>query len=283
MTLDISNLLTELTVDEKISLLDGQDFWHTQALPAHGVPSIMVTDGPHGLRKQSQGADHLGINASDPATCFPPAAGLASSWNPDLLREVGVALGEECQAQQVSVLLGPGINMKRSPLCGRNFEYFSEDPLLAGALGAGLVNGVQSQGVGTSLKHFVANNQETDRMSIDTLVDERTLREVYLPAFERVVKEEQPWTVMCSYNRLNGEFVSESRRVLTEILREEWGFEGLVVSDWGAVNERDAAVRAGLDLEMPSSNGFGTAVVREAYASSPTRISTSARAGFSSW
>ena len=196
--LDIPALLTELTLEEKASLLDGADFWRTQPIERLGIPGIMVTDGPHGLRKQSGAADHLGLNASVPATCFPPAAGLASTWNAELLRRVGVALGEECVANEVAVLLGPGVNMKRSPLCGRNFEYFSEDPVLAGELAAALVDGIQSQGVGTSLKHYAANNQETDRLTISAEVDERTLREIYLPAFERVVTTAQPWTIMLS-------------------------------------------------------------------------------------
>jgi beta-glucosidase len=264
MTLDIPALLTALTLDEKAGLLDGADFWRTQPVERLGVPGIMVTDGPHGLRKQAGESDHVGLHDSVPATCFPPAAGLASSWNPGLLRRIGEALGRECRAEEVAVLLGPGVNMKRSPLCGRNFEYFSEDPLLAGDLGAALVNGVQSTGVGTSLKHFAANNQETDRMTVSADADERTLREIYFPAFERVVKQAQPWTVMCSYNRINGTYASEDPWLLTQILRDEWGFEGLVVSDWGAVNRRDAAVAAGLDLEMPSSGGAGTQVILDA-------------------
>ncbi|GAB2935442.1 glycoside hydrolase family 3 C-terminal domain-containing protein [Streptomyces mayteni] len=264
---DVPALLTELTLEEKASLLDGSDFWHTQPVARLGIPAVMVTDGPHGLRKQTADGDHLGLARSVPATCFPPAVGLAASWDPALLERVGAALGRECRAERVTVLLGPGVNMKRTPLCGRNFEYFSEDPLLAGELAAAFVRGVQGQGVGTSLKHFAANNQETERMSVSAEVDERTLREIYLPAFERVVTGARPWTVMCSYNRLNGTYVSEHRWLLTEVLREEWGFDGLVVSDWGAVNRRDAGLRAGLDLEMPSSGGAGTrallAAVRE--------------------
>ncbi|MBO1753098.1 glycoside hydrolase family 3 C-terminal domain-containing protein [Actinotalea sp. BY-33] len=263
---DLHPALAAMTLEEKVSLLDGADFWHTQGLDDHGVPSIMVTDGPHGLRKQPQEGDHLGVGGSIPATCFPPAAGLASSWDVDLLRRVGVALGDECRAENVSVLLGPGVNMKRTPLCGRNFEYFSEDPFLAGRLAAAMVQGVQSRGVGTSLKHFAANNQETERMTASAEVDERTLREIYLPAFEHVVRTAQPWTVMCSYNRINGVYASEDPWLLTEVLRDQWGFEGLVVSDWGAVNERPAAVAAGLDLEMPSSSGAGTRAVLEAVA-----------------
>ncbi|MEU8230635.1 glycoside hydrolase family 3 C-terminal domain-containing protein [Actinoplanes sp. NPDC048967] len=264
MTLDVPALLAALTLEEKATLLDGADFWRTQPVERLGIPGVMVTDGPHGLRKQAGESDHVGLNDSVPATCFPPAAGLASTWNTDLVGRIGVALGRECRAEQVAVLLGPGVNMKRSPLCGRNFEYFSEDPLLAGELGAALVNGLQSTGVGASLKHFAANNQETDRMTVSADVDERTLREIYLPAFERVVTQAQPWTVMCAYNKINGTYASEDPWLLTQVLRDEWGFDGLVVSDWGAVNRRDAGVAAGLDLEMPSSGGAGTRVILDA-------------------
>jgi beta-glucosidase len=257
-------LLEQLTSREKASLLDGSDFWHTQPIDRLGIPSIMVTDGPHGLRKQAGASDHLGLNASVPATCFPAAASIASSWNTALLHRIGEALGDESRAQDVAVLLGPGVNMKRSPLCGRNFEYYSEDPYLAGVLATDLILGLQSKGVGASVKHFAANNQETERMTIDVDVDERTLREIYFPAFERVVVEAQPWTVMCSYNRVNGRYVSEDRRLLTGVLREEWGFAGAVISDWGAVNERDRAVAAGMDLEMPSSGGNGQQKVLDA-------------------
>ena len=266
MTLDVPALLSTLTLEEKAALLDGADFWRTQPVERLGIPGVMVTDGPHGLRKQAGDSDHVGLNDSVPATCFPPAAGLASTWDVDLLGRIGAALGRECRAEQVAVLLGPGVNMKRSPLCGRNFEYFSEDPLLAGELGAALVNGLQSTGVGASLKHFAANNQETDRMTVSADADERTLREIYLPAFERVVKQAQPWTVMCAYNKINGTYASEDPWLLTEVLRNEWGFQGLVVSDWGAVNRRDAGVAAGLDLEMPSSGGAGTRVILDAVA-----------------
>ena len=263
-TLDVDAVMAQLTLEEKVSLASGSDFWHTQGVERLGVPAVMVTDGPHGLRKQAGASDHVGLNDSVPATCFPPAAGLASTWDVDLLHRVGEALGDECRAEQVAVLLGPGVNMKRTPLCGRNFEYFSEDPLLAGELAAALVRGVQSRGVGTSLKHFAANNQETERMSVSAEVDERTLREIYLPAFERVVTRAQPWTVMCSYNRVNGVYASQDPWLLTQVLREDWGFEGLVVSDWGAVDERWRAVVAGLDLEMPASGGAGDASIRAA-------------------
>ena len=263
--LDVPALLAALTVDEKISLLDGEDFWHTTGIERLGIPSLLVSDGPHGLRTQASEADHLGLNHSIPATCFPPAAGIASSWDRDLLTRVGEALGRECRALGVSVLLGPGVNIKRSPLCGRNFEYFSEDPLLAGSLGAAIVAGVQSQGVGTSVKHFAANNQETDRMTISADIDERTLREIYLAAFEPVITVAKAWTVMSSYNRINGMYASESPWLLTDVLRGDWGFDGLVMSDWGGVNDRPDALVAGLDLEMPASGGNGAGRLRAAF------------------
>jgi len=221
----------------------------------------MVSDGPHGLRAQLEAGDHVGIGGSAPATCFPTASALGSSWNPELFRTVGEALGREAKKLGVSVVLGPGINMKRSPLCGRNFEYVSEDPWLAGELTTAMVQGTQSQGIGTSLKHYAANNQEDDRLRVSAEVDERTLREIYLPAFERVVKLSQPWTVMCAYNKVNGVYCSEHHWLLTEVLREEWGFEGLVVSDWGAVHDRVAALRGGLDLEMPPNLGVSDAAI----------------------
>lgn len=257
MERNIQQLIEEMTLEEKAGLCSGLNFWELKGIERLGIPSIMVTDGPHGLRKQQQSADHLGIYDSVPATCFPSAVGLASTWNRSLIEKVGVALGEECQAENVAVLLGPGANIKRSPLCGRNFEYFSEDPYLSSELAASHITGVQSQGVGTSLKHFAANNQEHRRMSVDAIVDERTLREIYLASFENTVKKAQPWTVMCSYNKVNGEYASENKRLLTDILKNEWGFEGFVVSDWGAVNERAKGLEAGLELEMPSSNGVG--------------------------
>jgi beta-glucosidase len=250
---DVERILAQLTLEEKASLTSGSDFWHTQPVDRAGVPAIMVTDGPHGLRKQAENPDHLGITGSVPATCFPTAAALGSSWDVDLLHRVGEALGRETRANDVAVLLGPGVNIKRTPLCGRNFEYVSEDPVVAGELGTAIVRGIQSQGVGTSLKHFAANNQETDRMRVSADVDERTLREIYLPAFERVVTNAQPWTVMCAYNKVNGTYASEHRWLLTEVLRDEWAFDGLVVSDWGAVHDRVPALAAGLDLQMPSS------------------------------
>jgi beta-glucosidase len=264
MKRDIKQIISQMTLEEKASLCSGLDFWHTKGVERLGIPSIMVTDGPHGLRKQREGGDHLGIGDSVPATCFPSAVGLASTWNKELINKVGVALGEECQAENVGVLLGPGANIKRSPLCGRNFEYFSEDPFLSSEMAASHINGVQSQGVGTSLKHFAVNNQEHRRMSIDAKVDERTLREIYLASFEGAVKQAQPWTVMSAYNRVNGEYASENDYLLNDILRDEWEFEGFVVSDWGAVNERVDALSAGLELEMPPSNGMGDRKIVEA-------------------
>ncbi|MGH8955050.1 MAG: glycoside hydrolase family 3 C-terminal domain-containing protein [Microbacterium sp.] len=246
---------SDLTLEEKASLTSGADFWTTKAIDRVGLPSIMMTDGPHGLRKQSGGTDHLGLSSSVPATCFPPAVGIGSSFDPELIERVGAAIGVEAAIEDVAIVLGPGINIKRSPLCGRNFEYFSEDPIVSGTLGAASVRGVQSQGVGTSLKHFAANNQEFDRMRASSDVDPRPLHEIYLRGFERVVKDAQPWTVMCSYNRINGVYASEDPWLLTQVLRDDWGFDGLVVSDWGAVNDRVAGVAAGLDLEMPSSGG----------------------------
>lgn len=246
---------SDLTLEEKASLTSGADFWTTKRIDRVGVPSVMMTDGPHGLRKQAGATDHLGLASSVPATCFPPAVGLGSTWDAEIAERVGVALGVESAIEDVAVILGPGINIKRSPLCGRNFEYVSEDPILSGVIGAGLVRGIQSQGVGSSLKHFAANNQEFDRMRASSDVDPRPLHEIYLRGFERVVKDAQPWTVMCAYNRINGVYASEDPWLLTQVLRDDWGFEGLVVSDWGAVNDRVAGLPAGLDLEMPSSGG----------------------------
>ena len=256
-----------LTTEEKASLTSGKSFWESKGVDRVGIPSIYLTDGPHGVRKQREGGDHLGIGDSVPATCFPPAVALGSTWDPQLLERVGNALGDEAKAEGVGVLLGPGINIKRSPLCGRNFEYLSEDPILSGRLGAALVDGLQARGVGASLKHFAANNQETDRMRVSADIDERPLREIYLRGFQHIVEHSQPWTVMCSYNRINGVYASEDPWLLTTVLRDEWGFEGLVVSDWGAVNDRVRALVAGLDLEMPSSNGVTDAQLVAAVAS----------------
>lgn len=252
--------IAELSLPQRAALGSGATFWTTKAVD--GVPAIMLTDGPHGVRKQSGSAtDHLGVAGSEPATCFPPAVGLSQTWDPELVERIGVALGDECRSLGVHVLLGPGVNIKRDPRCGRNFEYYSEDPLLSGALGAGWVRGVQSRGVGASLKHFAVNNAEHDRMRASSDVDERTLREIYLRAFERVVRDAAPWTVMCSYNRINGTYAAENAWLLTEVLRGEWGFDGVVVSDWGAVRDRVAAVEAGLDLEMPATGGVTDADV----------------------
>ncbi|SFS13833.1 beta-glucosidase [Microbacterium sp. cf046] len=247
--------IADLTLEEKASLTSGGSFWTTKPIERAGIPAIMLTDGPHGLRKQAGASDHLGLAESVPATCFPPAVGLGSSWDAELAERVGAALGVESAIENVAVLLGPGVNIKRSPLCGRNFEYFSEDPIVSGVLGAAVVRGIQSKGVGSSLKHFAANNQENDRMRSSSDVDERPLREIYLRGFQRVVEGAQPWTVMCAYNRINGVYASEDPWLLTKVLRDEWGFDGLVVSDWGAVNERIPSVSAGMDLEMPSSGG----------------------------
>ncbi|ULT58735.1 glycoside hydrolase family 3 C-terminal domain-containing protein [Neobacillus drentensis] len=264
MQRNIKQLISQMTLEEKASLCSGLSFWRTKGIERLGIPSIVLTDGPHGLRKQKEGADHLGLNESVPATCFPSAAGLACSWDRNLIEKVGVALGEECQAEDVAILLGPGANIKRSPLCGRNFEYFTEDPYLSSELAASHINGVQSQGVGTSLKHFAANNQEHRRMSVDSVVDERTLREIYLASFEGAVKKAQPWTVMSAYNMVNGTYASENEYLLTTILKEEWGLEGFVVSDWGAVDNRVNGLAAGLELEMPPTGGLSDQQIVEA-------------------
>lgn len=260
--MNIDKILKELTLEEKASLCSGSDFWHTEEIKRLDIPSIMVSDGPHGLRKMRDDTDNP--NEAIKAVCFPCACALACSFDRKLLTTLGKALGEECQAEDVSVILGPGCNIKRSPLCGRNFEYFSEDPYLASQLATAHIKGVQSKGVGTSLKHFAMNNQETRRMSYSANVDERTFHEIYLSAFETPVKEAKPWTVMCSYNRINGEYSSQNKLLLTDILRNEWGYDGLVVSDWGAVDDRPLGVAAGLDLEMPTSNGKNDELIIEA-------------------
>lgn len=254
--MDIKKLVKEMTLEEKASLCSGLDSWHTKPVDRLLVPSMMVSDGPHGLRKQDEKGDHLGVNESIKAVCFPAGCAMAASFDRELLKHIGETIGNECQSENIGVILGPAMNIKRSPLCGRNFEYFSEDPYLTGEMAKNHVKGVQSKGVGTSIKHFLANSQEHRRMSSDSRVDERTLREIYLPAFEKAVKEAQPWTVMCSYNRVNGTYASENKTVLTDILRDEWGFEGFVMSDWGAVNDRVKGIKAGLELEMPSSGGI---------------------------
>ncbi len=251
--LDIEKILSEMTLEEKASMCSGADAWHTKAIKRLNLPAAMVSDGPHGLRKEEKNSSGETITVQ--AVCFPTASAMACSFDRTLIKEVGDALAKECQTENVNVLLGPGINMKRSPLCGRNFEYYSEDPFLAGELGAAFVSGVQKNGVGTSLKHFAANNQEWRRMSISSEMDERTLREIYLTAFEKTIKASQPWTVMCSYNKINGTYSCENDTLLNKILRDEWGFKGLVMTDWGAMNDRIEALKAGLDLEMPSSHG----------------------------
>jgi beta-glucosidase len=259
---NIQSLIQQMTLEEKAALCTGASAWTTTPVERLGIPEMIVSDGPHGVRRVPD-VNSMAIE-SLPATCFPTASCLASTWDVDLIHQMGQALGEECIALNVDVLLGPGANMKRSPLGGRNFEYFSEDPYLAGELAASIINGVQSKGVGTSLKHYAANNQEFQRFSISAEVDERTLREIYLPAFEKAVKKAQPWTVMCSYNKVNGTFASEHYHLLTEILKDEWGFEGLVVSDWGAVRDRVAALKGGLDWEMPGPQDRRVKAVVEA-------------------
>jgi beta-glucosidase len=258
----IPSIIASMTLEEKAALCTGASSWSTTPVERLGVPEMVVADGPHGVRRVPD--IHSIARQSLPATCFPTASCSASTWDGDLIRQMGEALAEECIALNVNVLLGPGVNMKRSPLCGRNFEYFSEDPYLAGEMAVSFIKGVQSKGVGTSLKHYAANNQEFQRLSISAEVDERTLREIYLPAFEKAVKEAQPWTVMCSYNKVNGVLASEHHTLLTKILKEEWGFEGLVVSDWGAVRDRVAALRGGLDWEMPGPRDRRVKAVVEA-------------------
>lgn len=255
MKRDVKAIIREMTLEEKAGMCSGKDFWHLKGVERLGIPEVMVSDGPHGLRKQAEEADHLGLNESIKAVCFPTACATACSFDRDLLEEMGERIGDECQAEDLSVILGPAVNIKRSPLCGRNFEYFSEDPYLASQMAAAHIKGVQSKNVGTSIKHFAANNQEHRRMSCSSEIDERTLREIYLAAFETAIKEAKPDTVMCSYNRINGEFASENHWLLTEVLRDQWGFEGYVMSDWGAVNDRVKGLKAGLELEMPGSGG----------------------------
>ena len=261
---DFGEILKQMTLEEKASLCSGKTFWLTKEIKRLGVPSVLMTDGPNGLRKEKAGRGTNIMNESEPATCFPTAVTLCSTWDPSLAEKAGKAIADEAKEQGQSTVLGPGVNIKRSPLCGRNFEYFSEDPYLAGEIGKGWVHGVQSENIGVSLKHYCANNQEHIRMSVDTIADERALREIYLPAFENIVKDEQPTTVMASYNRLNGKYLCDNKRMLTEVLRDEWGFKGIVVSDWGAVNDRVEGVKAGLDLEMPGNNGINDKLIVEA-------------------
>jgi beta-glucosidase len=261
---NIKDLIAKMTLEEKAGMCSGADFWSTKEVKRLGIPGIMVSDGPHGLRKQADEADHLGLNDSIKAVCFPAGCSTAASFNRELIDRMGETLGNECQAEGISVILGPAVNIKRSPLCGRNFEYYSEDPYLATEMAGAMIKGVQRKNVGTSIKHFLANNQETRRMSSSSEVDERTLREIYLAAFEGAVSKQKPWTVMCSYNKINGIYAAENEEYLTKVLRNEWGFDGFVVSDWGAVNDRVADLKAGMDLEMPASNGINDALILEA-------------------
>ena len=264
MKAEIQAILSRMTLEEKISLCNGADFWHSKAMAQYGIPAITMSDGPHGLRCQKGEADMLGVNNSLPSTCFPTAVTAASSWDPELVAAEGRTIGEEGLSLGVDVVLGPGVCMKRDPRCGRNFEYFSEDPFLAGKLGAAWVHGAQSTGIGTSLKHFAANNQEYKRFNGNSQLTERALREIYLPAFEETVKQAQPDTVMCAYNMINGEHCSDSRKLLTDILRDEWGFAGLVVTDWGALCDRVKAMNAGCDLSMPGGSDYMEDKVAEA-------------------
>jgi len=261
---DVKKLVSEMTLEEKASLCGGQDFWHTKAVKRLGIPEFMMSDGPHGLRKQDQEADHLGVNDSIVAVCWPAACATASSFDTELIGKMGEAIGDECQAEDLSIVLGPAVNIKRSPLCGRNFEYFSEDPYLAGKMAASYINGVQSRHVGTSIKHFALNNQEYFRMSNNSAASMRTMHEIYFPAFETAVKEAQPKTVMCSYNKINGTYAADNKWLLTDVLRDMWGYKGFVMTDWGAVNDRVQGIRAGLELEMPGDTAGNDAKIVEA-------------------
>lgn len=251
MTQKHRETILQMSLEEKARLCSGLDAWHTKSVDRLGIPSVMVTDGPHGLRKQAVPDDNLDIHKSVPATCFPTAVTTASSFDRELMHAIGVAIGEEAKQDHVAVVLGPGVNIKRSPLCGRNFEYLSEDPFVAGEMAAALIQGTQSQHVGTSVKHFACNNQERARLINDSIVDERALREIYLPAFETAIKKAQPWTLMCAYNKINGTYACEHEQILSSIARDEWGFQGAIISDWGAMNDRVLALKAGLELEMP--------------------------------
>lgn len=270
---ELLKILEKMTVKEKIGLLSGKDGWNTKPVKRLGIPSIRMTDGPHGLRNQREGHD-LGIGNSIPATCFPTACLLACSWDRELAEKQGRAIGEEALDQNVQIVLGPGNNIKRSPICGRNFEYFSEDPFLSGNIAAGLIEGIQSKGVGTSLKHFAANSQETDRLVINERISERALREIYLASYEIPVKKAKPTTLMCAYNKINGDYCSQSKWLLTDVLRKEWGFRGVVMSDWGAVDNRPQGVYAGLDLEMPSSGGRNDKEILKSYKGEKTVMKT---------
>jgi beta-glucosidase len=249
-------IIDRMTLEEKVALCSGADFFNTKAFEKYGIPCLTMTDGPHGIRKQLEGGDHLGINRSLPATCFPTASLTACSWDRELLCEMGAAIAREARQEQVAIVLGPSANIKRNPLGGRNFEYFSEDPYLSGEMAASWINGIQGEGIGACLKHFAGNNQENERMTSDSLIDERTLREIYLLAFEKAIKSARPASVMCAYNKLNGIYCSDHLYLLRGILRNEWCFEGVIVTDWGAMNDRIKAFEAGLDLEMPGSKGY---------------------------
>ena len=254
-------IVGKMSLEQKARFVSGYDYWHLEEAPELGLPKIMMTDGPNGLRKQNpdkKSSSGIGLGNSVPTTCFPPAATSACSWDETLWFEEGEAIAQECLAERVSVILGPGTNIKRSPVCGRNFEYFSEDPLLAGKMSASLINGCQSKGVGNSLKHFACNSQEAFRMVVNEVIDERTIREIYFPAFEIAVKESQPWTVMNSYNRINGVYASQNNWLQEQVLRKEWGFKGLVVTDWGSSVDRVPGIKSGTDLEMPSSGELNT-------------------------
>ena len=262
--LNIPFLLENLSLEEKAALCSGHGFWWTEAVERLGLPSIMMSDGPHGLRKQAKESDHVGLNDSIPAVCFPSGAALAASFDRELIRSLGDHLGEEARAEKLHTVLGPAVNIKRSPLCGRNFEYLSEDPYLAGEMSASYVEGVQARQVGVCVKHYAANSQEERRMSVSSEVSERALREIYLAAFEKTVRRAHPWSLMCAYNRINGTYCCENKWLLTDVLRNEWGHDGIVMTDWGAMNDRVAALRAGLNLEMPSSNGYHDRKIVEA-------------------
>lgn len=264
MALKHADIIAQMTLEEKASMCDGLDYWHSQPVERVGIRSISLNDGPHGIRKKGDPKENTDVLKGLPAICFPTASATACSWDTDLIYKMGEALGDECRKEQVSVLLGPGTNIKRSPLCGRNFEYFSEDGVLAGEMAAAFINGVQSKGIGTSLKHYAANNQETRRMTVNAVVDERTLRETYLLPFEIAVKKAQPWTIMNSYNRLNGTYAAENKWLLTDVLRDDWGYEGVVITDWGAENERVPGLIAGQEIEMPTSSGIGTKLIVDA-------------------
>jgi len=266
--------MSNLTLEEKARLVIGESFWNVHGVERFQIKNIEIMDGPHGLRKQLGSGDHLGLNKSREATCFPTAVTMASSWDPNLITEVGIALGEEFLQEGVSVLLGPGANIKRSPLCGRNFEYYSEDPFITGEMAAAFIEGVQFVGIGTSLKHFAVNNQEKNRMTIDAFVDERTFREIYLAGFEKAVKRSKPWSVMCAYNQINGTFASENKYLLHDILRDEWGFDGLTVTDWGATNQRVQGLIAGMDLEMPGPNVDNVRAIVKAVESGELPVAT---------